>query len=581
MSHSEESELVQTLEFKWGKKRGRGVKNKKIQFYESFTYDGVEYTLYDIVHLYKKGEPEPYIGKLISIFENEETKAKGVKVHWFFRYSEISNWIEEGMTLLGEIFLASGEGACVASATPLESICGKCNVVCTSEDKRNTQPSAPELASADYFFYRTFDVEHYTISDIKGDKVAGLEVKFVFNRKENKGDTGPISDKKQEGEKPSSLDTKKTGDVVRSSLGRLSIVNNDAKPLTKSSSFTDKLKNRERRVPKGLDKVVKADKSVPTTKHENKETSQKLLASSDKNGGKDLASSSFTDRRKESAGLENVLKPEDKENCHKLSGNSDNNGRKDLATSFKKRKSNDDLGPDKEGKLQRTEEKMTKLSNEKLRMVSAGDSAHEERSEFGEFAVTRRPIDERSKWFRALPWEERIKNAYKEGTIIQLSNLDPKYTSSEIEDLIWHAFKEHCTAKMVQCTANSSPYHGYAHIIMKTRQAADLVLKKLEDGCLMLPNKRPLVASRAPPLNFPGKQSTFIGHLFVDKTKHLRQRETTEAVSTSHCSQPNTIEFEMALEWSLLQSRSDCWWKELNKRQGEELKRLKANLKLK
>jgi hypothetical protein len=30
-----------------------------------------------------------------------------------------------------------------------------------------------------------------------------------------------------------------------------------------------------------------------------------------------------------------------------------------------------------------------------------------------------------------------------------------------------------------------------------------------------------------------------------------------EAVSTSHCSQPNTLEYDLAMEWCLLQDRSD------------------------
>ena len=42
----------------------------------------------------------------------------------------------------------------------------------------------------------------------------------------------------------------------------------------------------------------------------------------------------------------------------------------------------------------------------------------------------------------------------------------------------------------------------------------------------------------------------------------FKQRKT---VSTSHCSQPNTIEYEMAMEWRLLQEKSECWWKELYK----------------
>ena len=35
------------------------------------------------------------------------------------------------------------------------------------------------------------------------------------------------------------------------------------------------------------------------------------------------------------------------------------------------------------------------------------------------------------------------------------------------------------------------------------------------------------------------------------------------AVSTSHCSQRNTFEYGMALEWCALQKKSDAWWNAL------------------
>ncbi|KAI7994408.1 Protein ANTI-SILENCING 1 [Camellia lanceoleosa] len=314
MSLSAEADKVENLEFKWGKKRGVGGKKKEVQFYDSFTYDGVDYILHDCVYMYKEGEPKPYIGKLIKIWENGD-KTKKVKVQWFFHPSEILNWLRGEEALPNEIFLASGEGAGVANVNPLEAIAGKCNVVCISKDSRNPQPSEQEIRMADYIFYRTFDVRHCTISDKMDDKVGGLE---------------------------------------------------------------------------GI-----------------------------------------------------------------------------------------------------------------------------------------------------LP------------------------------------------AKMVQRTAISSPHSGQAFVILKTKGAAERIIKELGDGCLMLSNGRPLVGSMAPPPSFLGKQSTFTGHLFVDKSKHQMQREMKEAVSTSHCSQPNTIEYEMAMEWRLLQSRSDRWWKLLYKRQGEELRKLKSNLKLK
>ncbi|KAF5938748.1 hypothetical protein HYC85_023007 [Camellia sinensis] len=140
-----------------GVKRGVGGKKKEVQFYDSFTYgDGVDYILHDCVYMYKEGEPKPYIGKLIKIWENGD-KTKKVKVQWFFHPSEILNWLRGEEALPNEIFLASGERA--------GSNCWKCNVVSISKDNRNPQPSEQEIRMADNIFYRTFDVRHCTISD--------------------------------------------------------------------------------------------------------------------------------------------------------------------------------------------------------------------------------------------------------------------------------------------------------------------------------------------------------------------------------------------------------------------------------
>ncbi|KAG5540625.1 hypothetical protein RHGRI_020747 [Rhododendron griersonianum] len=90
----------------------------------------------------------------------------------------------------------------------------------------------------------------------------------------------------------------------------------------------------------------------------------------------------------------------------------------------------------------------------------------------------------------------------------------------------------------------------------------------------------PLVGSIAPP-HFVQKKSVFVGHLSIDINKHQTQREWKEALSTSHYSQPNNIEYEMAMEWCLLQSKSKLWWNKFYMQQGEELRKLKPNLKLK
>ncbi|XP_022730398.1 protein ANTI-SILENCING 1 isoform X2 [Durio zibethinus] len=176
-----EATEIENLEFKWGKKRGIGGKKKDVQFYESFTYDGLDYTLYDNVYLHKEGEPLPYLGKLIKIWENPD-KSKKVKVLWFFQPFEISNYLVVELTHPNEVFLASGEGVGLANVNPLEAIAGKCNVVCISKDSRNPQPSDEELQMADFVYYRTFDVGQHIILDKIDDKVAGIDVKFIFNQ---------------------------------------------------------------------------------------------------------------------------------------------------------------------------------------------------------------------------------------------------------------------------------------------------------------------------------------------------------------------------------------------------------------
>jgi hypothetical protein len=56
-----------------------------------------------------------------------------------------------------------------------DTITGICNVVCTSKDSRNPQPSDEELRAADFIFYRAIDIRRCKILDKIGDKVAGIE----------------------------------------------------------------------------------------------------------------------------------------------------------------------------------------------------------------------------------------------------------------------------------------------------------------------------------------------------------------------------------------------------------------------
>ncbi|KAF7821343.1 protein ANTI-SILENCING 1 isoform X1 [Senna tora] len=62
MSCPAEANVEDETYFKWGNKRGNGAKNKDVQFYESFTYKGVEFFLYDCVYFYKAGDFETSTG---------------------------------------------------------------------------------------------------------------------------------------------------------------------------------------------------------------------------------------------------------------------------------------------------------------------------------------------------------------------------------------------------------------------------------------------------------------------------------------------------------------------------------------
>nr|KYP53980.1 BAH and coiled-coil domain-containing protein 1 [Cajanus cajan] len=159
-------------EFTWGRKRGMGGKKRDIQFYSSFTFDGEEYALNDVVFLQNGSGGEPHIGKLIKIWENRD-KSRKVKVQWFFRSSEIQKYLEGIVTKENEIFLACGDGKGFANVNPLEAIVGKCNVVCISKDIE--KPQSSDEAPADFVFHRSFDVAKLKVVDQIDDKTSETE----------------------------------------------------------------------------------------------------------------------------------------------------------------------------------------------------------------------------------------------------------------------------------------------------------------------------------------------------------------------------------------------------------------------
>ncbi|XP_073119247.1 protein ANTI-SILENCING 1-like [Henckelia pumila] len=718
MSSGLTEENSEEPEFRWLKKKGMGGKNKNVQFYESFVYDGVQYHLYDSVYMNKQGEP-PYIGKLVKIWEQPDASKK-VKVHWFFRPWEISNHLGDTLTLENELFLASGDGSGLANLNPLEAIAGKCNVICISMDRRNRQPTEEELQMANYVFYRTFDVKSLTISDQINDTVGGIQVEFVFNRKESfktieatvsgeipmlagkntperlknltaeenskhavekkeatdlkqlqtkreisQGETKGASSTKEAASGGSYLDANVISSKDEEAMGtdeKLKVLGSknvgckifdkvkDVKSLITQVQFEEGMKSAAKSgdIDEKPSKRVKIDDTVTLAKDQctngvqnstvprNDAISPATGVISSNTQTKVELDDNIVGAGKEDSKLAGKSLKGSIEKLNKLSkahvyssnkkssvghdvyheksyvkSTKDSMVSKDLCPSVERSlriaKSNDspeineDKSTPKSIKISSNEIKrstseikqsssemkksntraITKEDKNKPRLSNTFDKGKDGKLDGQVFEATRRPVAEKSKWFKELPWEQRMKASYAEGTLVLLQNLDPEFTSGEVEDIIFHAFEETCAARMVQHIAISDPHYGQAFSIFKTRETAERIVKELDDRCLMLPNNRPLIGSIAILPNFSEKQTTFVGHFAIDKVRRQMQRDMKEAVSTSHYSQTNTIEYEMAMSWCLLQSKADRWWTKLYEQQNVNFEKLTSDLKLK
>uniref|UniRef100_A0A1D1ZK63 BAH and coiled-coil domain-containing protein 1 n=2 Tax=Anthurium amnicola TaxID=1678845 RepID=A0A1D1ZK63_9ARAE len=521
------SQPEEAVQFTWGEKKGRG-KDKNVHFYGSFVYDGVDYSLYDCVYLYQQDEPEPYIGKIVKIWEQPVQK-KRVKILWFFRPIEVRNFLrgyEE--PLKNEIFLASGEGVGVVDVNPLEAISGKCNVICTLKDERNTQPSDEELKMADYIFYRTFDVGNYTISDKIGDSVAGVEAKHIFNWEE----------------------------VVNNSVGDGRSDKNGASKKSPHTVSPGPEATGGKTMPRSEPALATPSRAGPPDAFDDKPSKKIKLVDSPKPAEYLLKSGSSV--RKHGVSSDGIDKKISVEVAR-------------LSEDKAKSKNNADLvGPDEGFAKKRKLDTVTNRSSDKSIKIESPVLPMDERQTTNETVVVpRRTEVDTSKWF-TLRWEDKILKAHEQGTLVLLENFPWAYTSEEIEDLIYHFFKKKCNARVIESCTFSNPHHGQALIICKTRADADEIVKELKERVLMLTHRRPLVGRRAIPRP-SAKSSKFFGHYYIDRLK-MQREEWKKAVSTSHCSQANTIEFEMGMDWVLLQEQSKSWWSELHKGHEEEMK---------
>ncbi|CAK7356605.1 unnamed protein product [Dovyalis caffra] len=128
------------------------------------------------------------IGKLVQIYETAAHE-RMVRAVWFFFPRDIRKFLGDYEPKWNEIFLASGKGKGLSNLNRVESIVGKCEVFCASNDQRNPQASKQQLETADYIFYRPFDVGTCRILESFPDQICGLEgwaiVELFFNKRRN------------------------------------------------------------------------------------------------------------------------------------------------------------------------------------------------------------------------------------------------------------------------------------------------------------------------------------------------------------------------------------------------------------
>ncbi|CAH2073046.1 unnamed protein product [Thlaspi arvense] len=610
------------LEFKWGKKRGIGGVKKDVQFYESFTFDGDEYCLYDCVLVADPSEPdsdELFIGMIIKIWEKCNKRAKTprhVKLLWFYKPSEISPDILEGVPdiLANELFLASGEGLGVANISQL--------------DKRNPQPTDEEIKSANFVFRRAFDVGTCKVVDTIDDKVAGVDVQFIFNRADSKKEATALQ--KVEARINGNLDSLKPNGLLACGSVRTA----EDKPI-ESSDCRENSCGRKEGKEKGHNQLAtekptlaeersNKDSGVQEGTGHNKHDSREASGS----GGNHCDGKAQESEVKKQFTKQKAMPAEERySNSCEASGSRVNhsNSKKAQVDDVKKqltkqkslpaeeRLSKESNGlddrPQKKQKLDgsvtvpngRNTNILQKISSDGKRDLECfkrpkdrvpGDEVSHEKPSFAkknrdlgvsvsegkdaktatEKGLSKKPsfdgkllkraedkmlADDYEKNYQVIevrpkpeaPWEESVREAEKEEKLVLLQNLDPTYTSDEVQDIVYSALNEQCTARMIERTSYTISHIGQALVIFNSREAAERAIVRLDEGCLLLSNGRPLVAAFAK-INPPGKPPLFCGHI----KPHKPQRDT---MATSRCSQPNTLEFEMAMEWCLHRTRSD------------------------
>ncbi|KAJ7517544.1 hypothetical protein O6H91_21G028600 [Diphasiastrum complanatum] len=193
---------------------------------------------------------------------------------------------------------------------------------------------------------------------------------------------------------------------------------------------------------------------------------------------------------------------------------------------------------------------------------------------------------ERRRIFREPTLEEKVEKGFKDGMVVHLKNFDVSLTKEDLEgglktfiprfEVVMFSQKDlpHIFPSSRGDTVLDS---GQALLVFRDKGQGDVALRLLQESCVVLADDgRPLLATEVEQ-RVPGKSTKFIGHINLDKFKSGRSLESEgmrNAVATSHCSQPNTIEYEMAIQWRVIDEQKQMQWEHLRKKQEEAVKLL-------
>ncbi|CAM6116994.1 unnamed protein product [Calypogeia fissa] len=501
----------------WGKEKQRlqnttSRKLKNTTGYSSFKLDGTTYRLNDTVYLLASDGP-PYIAKILTLYENLKTREKCMLVRWFCRPCELPlkaagvNFKED----CKEIFMMWGSGSKIV-INPACTV-GKCKVVCTAPLEWNVpRPSEELIAEADYFFSFAFDGSILQVISL--DVLVRQFGEFYVTGVEVESDKGK----------------EKSGGSLRKAADMSDVIHEASRKIPRLDCSG----------PKSEPRLLERQKNVsPVHKYNVGPNAGVQSGTVFKNGGspmKAVAMSALIEQAK-------LKKPLDfsvpKFQPSSLDRPNVSESSRKILSERHKNVSPASTPPDPIFKPNTTSNVVV------VEMVENGAT---------EKHVL--PLPGAQNLFK-MPWHKTLEIALDKGRALLLQNLDPWFSSSEIEGMLLELMEVACEARLLPPRDFSSYTSGEALVLFRNQSEAENAYAKFTENVLIWSeDQRPVVASLACKKRYEINRF----HGFLDLAKFNPSKEQGRRGVTSQCAQPNTVGFEMGMQWRLLQERHCEAW---------------------